>query len=81
MKRKSGLVSDRPSAAAKPQQRFDDERLQHGQIEARHEQHLLDAHFLPMMRHRLDLRMQHRMIDEALDAMRARPAAATARRA
>jgi hypothetical protein len=46
--------------------------LQHGEIEAHRKQHLFDAHLLPMMRHRLDLRMQHRVIDEALDAMRAR---------
>ena len=44
-------------------------RLQHGQIEARGKQHLLDPQFRPMMRHRLDLRMQHRVKDKALHAV------------
>jgi hypothetical protein len=47
-------------------------RLQHSKLKTGGDQHLLDTHLLPMMRHRLDLGMQHRVMDEAPDAMRAR---------
>ncbi len=47
-------------------------RLQDGELEAGGEQHLLDPHLLPVMRHRLDLRMQHRVINEALHVLRLR---------
>ncbi len=43
-------------------------RLQDSDVERGAEQHLLHAHLIPVMRHGLDLRMQHGMIDEPRDA-------------
>ena len=48
-------------------------RLQDGDVEVRAEQHLLDPHLVPVVRHRLDLRVQHRMIDEARHAWAGSP--------
>ena len=45
-------------------------RLQDGDVEPGAEQHLLDPQLGPVMRHRLDLRMQHGVIDEARNAGR-----------
>lgn len=42
--------------------------LQDGDVERRAEQHLLDPQLVPVMRHRLDLRVQDRMIDQARHA-------------
>jgi len=43
--------------------------LQDGDVEPGAEQHLLDPQLGPMMRHRLDLRMQHRVIDKTPDTV------------